>query len=158
MRPALAAFLRNPTPFSVLKGSALPRVKVAQVQTDGSFTSFSRTAVLLRTTSSEDYTLRCTYFDHMNSTQSEWCSILDGILFSKRKDQGSIQLENDCLGVVQALLRKKPPRDELLAYFHTSIYKELKELDHFGIRWIPREINKADELFRVTGTLIQDKE
>jgi hypothetical protein len=94
----------------------------------------------------------------MNSTQSEWCSILDGILFSKRKDQGSIQLENDCLGVVQALLRKKPPRDELLAYFHTSIYKELKELDHFGIRWIPREINKADELFRVTGTLIQDKE
>jgi len=149
MRPALANFLRNPTPFSVLKGNALSRAKAAQVQTDGSFTSFSRTAVLLKTTTPEEYTLRSTYFDHINSTQSEWCSILDGILFSKKKDQGSIQLENDCLGVVQALLRKKPPRDELLAYFHTSIYKEVKDLDHFGIRWIPREMNKADELFRV---------
>ena len=161
MRPALANFLQNPTRFSVLKGlplapSTLPP-KVAHVQTDGSFTSFSRTAVLLRTVTPEEYTLRSTYFDHVNSTQSEWCSILDGILFSKRKDQGSIQLENDCLGVIQALLRNRPPRDELTAHFYTTIFKELRELDYFGIRWIPREMNKADQLFRINGTSTQDK-
>ena len=161
MRPALANFLQNPTRFSVLKGlplapSTLPP-KVARVQTDGSFTSFSRTAVLLRTTTPEEYTLRSTYLDHVNSTQSEWCSILDGIIFSKRKDQGSIQLENDCLGVIQALLRNRPPRDELTAHFYTTIFKELRELDYFGIRWIPREMNKADQLFRINGTSTQDK-
>lgn len=163
MRPAVAKFLQNPTRFSVLKGlplapSTLPP-KVAHVQTDGSFTSvsrMSRTAVLLRTIG-EEYTLRSTYFDHVDSTQSEWCSILDGILFSKRKDQGSIQLENDCFGVIQALLRNRPPRDDLAAHYYTSIFKELRELDHFGIRWIPREMNKADELFRVTYTSTRDK-
>lgn len=159
MRPALLNFLRNPTPFSILRGSShLKPSKVAHVQTDGSFTHFSRTAVILRTTTPEDYTLRSTYFDHINSTQSEWCSILDGILLSKRKNQGSIELENDCLGVIQSLLRKRPPRDELFAYFHTSIHREVRELDHFGIRWIPREINKADTLFRATCSSTQDKE
>jgi hypothetical protein len=161
MRPAVAKFLQNPTRFSVLKGlplapSTLPP-KVAHVQTDGSFTTFSRTAVLLRTIDRQDYTLRSTYLDHVDSTQSEWCSILDGILFSKRKDQGSIQLENDCFGVIQALLRNRPPRDDLAAHYYTSIFKELRELDHFGIRWIPREMNKADELFRVTYTSTRDK-
>ena len=152
MRPAMAKFLQNPTRFSVLKGlplapSTLPP-KVAHVQTDGSFTTLSRTAVLLRTISREDYTLRSTYLDHVNSTQSEWCSILDGILLSKRKDQGSIQLENDCFGVIQALLRNRPPKEEFAAHYYITIFKELRELDHFGIRWIPREMNKADELFR----------
>ena len=146
MRPALANFLRNPTPFSLLKGIRPP--KVAHVQTDGSFKDISRTAVLLRTTKPEDFALRTTYFDHKNSGHSEWCSVLDGILLAKRKDQGSLELENDCLGVIQALTRKRQPRDQLSAYFYTAIYRELKELDHCGIRWIPRELNKADDLFR----------
>ena len=147
MRPALANFLRNPTPFSLLKGLRPP--KVAHVQTDGSFKDISRTAVLLRTTSLEDYALRTTYLDHKNSGHSEWCSVLDGILFSKQKDQGSIELENDCLGVIQALTRKRKPKDALSAYLYNTIFKELRELDHCGIRWIPRELNKADDLFRV---------
>lgn len=148
MRPVLANFLRNPTPFSVLRGTALRPSKLAHVQTDGSFKELSHTGVLLKTTIPEEYSLLSTYFDHKNSTHSEWCSILDGILFSKRKDQGSVELENDCLGVIQALTRKKQPRDELSAYFYSSITKEIRGLDHFGIRWIPREMNKADDLFR----------
>lgn len=145
MRQALANYLRNPTTFAVLKG--IRPSKVAQVQTDGSFTTISHTGVLLRTTKPEDFALRSTYFEHKNSVQSEWCSVLDGILFSKHKNQGSLELENDCLGVVEGLKRKKQPKDALCAYFYTSIYREIRELDHFGIRWIPREMNKADELF-----------
>lgn len=148
MRPALANFLRNPPPFSVLRGTALRPSKLAHVQTDGSFKDLSRTAVLLRTTIPEEYTLLGTYFDHKNSGHSEWCSVLDGILFSKKKDQGCLELENDCLGVIQALTRKKQPRDALSAYLYSSISKEIRGLEHFGIRWIPREMNKADDLFR----------
>jgi hypothetical protein len=148
MRLALANFLRNPTPFSVLRGSTLRPPKVAHVQTDGSFKELSYTGVLLRTTLPEEYSLLSTYFDHKNATHSEWCSILDGILFSKRKDQGSVELENDCLPVIQSLASKKQPRDALSAYFYGSITKEMRDLDHFAIRWIPREMNKADDLLR----------
>lgn len=148
MRPALANFLRNPTRFSVLRGTAARPVQVAHVQTDGSFKEVSRTGVLLRTTTSEEYSLLSTYVGHKNSGHSEWCSVLDGILLSKRKDQGCLELENDCLGVIQALTRKKFPRDALSAYFYSSIAKEMQDLEHFGVRWIPRELNRADDLFR----------
>lgn len=148
MRPALANFLRNPTPFSVLRGTALRPSKLAHVQTDGSFKEISHTSVLLRTTIPQEYSLLSSYFDHKNSRHSEWCSVLDGILFSKRKDQGCLELENDCLDVIQALVQKKQPRDALSAYFYSSISKEILGLDYLGIRWIPREMNSADELFR----------
>lgn len=149
MRPALASFLRNPTPFSVLTRSVRPAL-VAHVQTDGSFTpQLSRTASLLKTTKGEDYGLYKTYFEHKNCTHSEWCSVLDGILFSVKKDQGAVELENDCLGVVKALTQKRQPVDRISAHFYGKIYKEIRGLEHFGIRWIPREMNKADEMFRV---------
>ena len=149
MRPALANFLRNPTPFSVLTRSVRP-VHIAHVQTDGSFTpQASRTATILKTVQGEEYSLFRTYFEHKNSQQSEWCSVLDGILYSVKKDQGHIELENDCLGVVRALTQKRQPLDRFAAHCYGKIYKEIRGLEHFGIRWIPREMNRADELFRL---------
>jgi hypothetical protein len=149
MRPALANFLRNPMPFSVLTRSVRPAI-VAHVQTDGSFTpQVSRTATLLKTVQGEEYSLFKTYFEHKNCGHSEWCSVLDGILFSVKKDQGSVELENDCLGVVRALAQKRQPVDRASAYFYGKIWREIRGLEHFGIRWIPREMNRADELFRI---------
>jgi hypothetical protein len=149
MRPALANFLRNPTPFSVLTRSVRPAI-VAHVQTDGSYrTDVSRTATLLKTVQGEEFSLFKTYFEHKNCTHSEWCSVLDGILFSVKKDQGVVELENDCMGVVKALTQKRQPVDRLSAHFYGKIYREIRGLEHFGIRWIPREMNRADDLFRL---------
>ena len=149
MRPALLNFLRNPTPFSVLTRSLRPPI-VAHVQTDGSFTpQVSRTAALLKTVKGEEYSLLKTYFEHKNCTHSEWCSVLDGILYSVKKDQGSVELENDCLGVVRALTQKRRPVDRFAADCYGKIYREVRGLEHFGIRWIPREMNRADQLFRL---------
>ena len=149
MRPVLQAFLREPTIFSGIRGTKPP--KVAHMQTDGSFGmefKISRTAVILRDRVGHDYTLCKTYLDHNHSMESEWCSILDGIRYAIQRDEGSIELENDCLPVVKSITRKKIPANSLLANYYTAVFKEIRELDFLGIRWIPRELNKADELFR----------
>ena len=148
MRPALANFLRNPTPFSILTRSVRP-VLVAQVQTDGSFRNgISCTGTLLRTTQGEDYTLLSTHFGHKDSQHSEWASVLDGILFSAKKDQGAIELENDCLGIIKGLSLRRPPADKLASHLYGKIFREVRRMDYVGVRWIPREMNRADELFR----------
>ena len=150
MRTALSSFLRNPTKFSPLTQSLRPN-KVADIQTDGSFSrgNISRTAVILHTSDLQEYKLINTYFDHKNSGESEWCSILNGLRYAIKKDQGSVELENDCLPVVQQLIHRKQPRKEYLAYYYMSILKEIKQMDYVGLRWIPREFNRADELFRL---------
>ena len=67
-----------------------------------------------------------------------------------KKGDGSMELENDCLGVVKALVRRQVPVDRQSAHFYSTISREIRGLDYFGIRWIPREMNKADELFRLS--------
>jgi ribonuclease HI len=148
MRPALQIFLRNPMNFVGLKRGSRPPT-VGHIQTDGSFSSISRTAVILRTKNHEDYTLCKTYFNHKHSMESEWCSILDGIQYAIKKDEGSIELENDCMPVVKSIIQKKIPNNSLLAFYYTAVFNEIRDLEYIGIRWIPRELNKADELFRI---------
>jgi hypothetical protein len=127
-------------PFVSLKGIRAPHTQL--IQTDGSFKSgISRTACLFP--QSREYMLR-TYLDHRHSADSEWCSVLDGIRLAKELDHGAIHLENDCLGVVQALVSRRPPKH--MDYYH-SILDEIRQMDYIGIRWIPRELNRADDLF-----------
>jgi len=119
-----------------------------RVQTDGSFghSKISRTAVLYRDRKGIDTTQCKTYFDHRNSTESEWCSVLDGIQYAVKKDEGFVELENDNLGVIQSLIRRKEPK---MGYYYQVIQKELLHFDYVGIRWIPREMNAADDIFRI---------
>ena len=153
MQPALAQFLRNPQHFLPLTSRLIRPPRAALVQTDGSFSKkyvkMSRTAVILTTHDKIDYKLVNTYTDHWNSMESEWCSVLNGIRYAQKKDQGSVELENDCLQVVKHLIHKRPPMKGYLAAYYTSILKEIKNMEYLGIRWIPRELNRADDLFRL---------
>jgi ribonuclease HI len=149
MRPALANFLIKPTKFIPLKKvRGLTPPSTVLLQTDGSFKhqmQLSRTACILGAKEG-DYTLLNTYFEHRTSTESEWCSILDGIKFAIKKDQGSIHLENDNQGIINEITgSKKPPK--LYYDYYNQIFKEIKVLDYIGMRWIPREMNRADAIF-----------
>jgi len=152
MRPALASFLRNPQPFTALTGSIRPP-KVALVQTDGSFSTkypdMARSAVVLRTRDGIDFSLIDTYTDHWNSHETEWVSVLNGIRFALKKDQGSVELENDCLPVIKHLIHKRKPLKSYLADYYLQIFKEAKDMEYLSIRWIPRELNRADNLFHI---------
>jgi len=136
-------------PFHRLTGLIRPAT-VAHVQTDGSYhhrQRLSRTAVILRT--DDEYRLMTTYMEgeHKNSTESEWASVLDGLQFSIAKDQGAVELENDNLGVIEALIKRRAKKEVERYYLH-AILEESADLDWLGIRWIPRELNRADTLFR----------
>jgi ribonuclease HI len=153
MRPALAKFIQNPHPFLPLTQGRLRPSKIALVQTDGSFSKecveMSRTAVILTTYDKIDHKLINSYTDHWNSMESEWCSVLNGIRYAQKKDQGSIELENDCLQVIKHLVNRRPPMKGYLASYYNSILKEAKNMEYLGIRWIPRELNRADDLFHL---------
>jgi ribonuclease HI len=136
-------------PFHRLAGVIRPAL-VAHVQTDGSYhhaQRLSRTAVILR--ADDEWRLMKTYLEgeHANSTESEWASVLDGIQFSIAKDQGALELENDNQGVIEALVRRRAKKEVERYYLHT-ILEESADLEWLGIRWIPRELNRADTLFR----------
>lgn len=152
MRHALSAFLKKPTVFCALTRPGSRPAKVALVQTDGSFSSefpMSRTAVLLRTPDAIEYSLVNTYTDHINSTEAEWASVYSGVEYALKKDQGSVELENDCLPVMKHLIFRKPPAKSYLADYYAAVLKEARKMEYLGVRWIPRELNKADEFFRI---------
>jgi len=123
------------------------------LQTDGSFhykTQISRTAAILTTDKRVEYKFIKTYFDHINSTESEWVSLIDGVEYSQKKDIDSLAVENDCLPIVSTIILERPPKNLL----YLDYYRHFNSLVNyrykwFGIRWIPRELNRADGLFRV---------
>jgi ribonuclease HI len=142
--------MRKAGAFSTLWKRFTRPLEIAHLQTDGSFRytdRVSRTASLLL--SDEKYTSVKTYFDHKNSYESEWCSILDGIQMTQSNDVSAISLENDNLGVINSLIQKKMPRHDYAAVYYDLILKEVKHMDFVEIRWIPRRLNKADALFRI---------
>lgn len=152
MRPCLAKFLSNPPKFTVITTPIIhPLPKMPRLQTDGSFgyKGVSRTAVLYRNKKGND-SMQCkTYFDHSTPTESEWCSVLDGIKYAVKKDEGFIELENDNLGVITCLISEIEPSNPIHAFYFTSIYKQIEHFDYVAIRWIPREMNASHEIFKL---------
>ena len=147
MRPALFKFIVNPPPFAVLSRYTFRPSHTVFIQTDGSFKpQYSRTAVFINTHENKEFKLRKAYLDHNDSMESEWCSILDGIQYSIKHKHVCIELENDNQQVVQSLIERKSPNKQYLTKYYRMIYKEINGLEYFGIRWIPREFNKADLL------------
>lgn len=143
---------RDPIDFYTLaKKSLFKPDTLSHLQTDGSFRCsdrISRTAGLLRH-DGDTYKSIKTYFDHRDSYDSEWNSVLDGIRMAKGHDAGAIKVENDNLGVINSLIYKKRPTREFALHCYFSILKEAKNMEWLDIRWIPRRMNKADRLFHL---------
>jgi ribonuclease HI len=121
------------------------------VQTDGSFRytdRISRTACLLKD-EGETYRSVKTYFNHVNSYESEWASVLDGIRMSQDYTIGCLQLENDNLSVIHCLVNERKPSQAYAAKYYNDVRAAVKDMDWMEIRWISRKYNKADALFRI---------
>jgi ribonuclease HI len=144
-RPLFSRIVTNLVP--ICKNSIVEPLALAAIQTDGSFRKISRTAVILDTIQGEQFTLVNTYFTHANSYESEWCSVLNGLEFALKKKQTAVTLENDNQGVIQSLITQTPPKT--FWNYYDDIYDLMDEFDWVSMRWIPRERNKADRLFRI---------
>jgi hypothetical protein len=120
------------------------------VQTDGSFRQMNpkaRVATIIQTPG-ETYRYMIP-IDADSFTESEWASVLFGLTLALEKNCDAIALENDNLGVIRALVLPKPRlRHEYARFYHNQILTQAKETSWTGARWIPREQNNADALFR----------
>ena len=84
-----------------------------------------------------------------SSTEAEWISIVMGLQFALDQNHEKIAIENDCLSVVEAILNPRyKPTHEYARHYREQINILARATDWTGARWIPRELNRADELFR----------
>ena len=138
-------------PYTRIGGNvAFPPPFLAHLQTDGSFKARNaRVAYILLSADG-----RRTYRDVErvqadSSTEAEWASILTGLQFAiDNARQTAIGIENDCLSVIHGLIHQEAP---LRIATHRELRREILELANqttwTGVRWIPREANRADALF-----------
>jgi hypothetical protein len=128
-----------------------PLPVLAHLQTDGSFwvkQKKGRCAAWLEK-ANQSATLKQKWdLNVANSTQSEWMSIEHGILFALENNEECMAIENDNLGVVSALIGCRWLSNEWENYCFQRIHKLAKQSVWTGIRWIPRELNKADQILR----------
>jgi len=122
------------------------------VQTDGSYyhkSRYSRVSNILTTASgNEVYKRMFEIPDAVSSTETEWASVYYGLQFAIEKSQPLIAIENDNLGVISALtVPNTNVRQEYAKYYKYSILRMTQQTAWTGIRWIPREKNRADKLF-----------
>jgi ribonuclease HI len=149
---ALQTFTGQIQPYFRIGGHATYKPPfIAQLQTDGSRRSHdSRIAAIL--TSSDEmttYKRMVAIAQTESSTEVEWAAIVGGIEFALQKGETCIGVENDNLGVVGALITGQREFRHSYAYYYRDKIDRLTRLTLWtGIRWIPREMNRADDLFR----------
>ncbi len=139
-------------PYSRIGGHlTFPPPLIARAQVDGSFgrSGGSRIAAIL-TSDTGDAAFRSTRpIKALNSTETEWAAVALGLELALQHDQTAIGIENDCLGVIQALMFPDTPLKHAYArHWRATIQRLATETHWTGVRWIPREINKADGLLR----------
>lgn len=144
-------------PFARIGGRMIfPPPVTTRVQTDGSYKAgVARVAATITTRDQTTFRLLATAAVE-NSTEAEWASVYFGLQQALQKQQDAIEIENDNLGVINGLIHTNTPlRQNYARHFRSRILDLTSETAWTGIRWIPREINAADELFRVKRNTIK---
>lgn len=145
-------------PFTRVAGHVThPPLLLATVQTDGSYahkTGDARVAAILTPTKSHSTFRHLQSISAESSTEAEWASISMGLELAISHNEGAVGVENDCLGVINTLLSPHDTwlRHEYARYWRYRILRQAKGFEWLGLRWIPREQNRADDLFRVATT------
>jgi hypothetical protein len=139
------------SPFVRIGGHVtFPPPLLAIVQTDGSyrFKEGSIAAILTMSHRLTSCSQTKKLFAAQSSTETEWAAIAHGLEMALNRGEEAIGIENDNLGVVGTLILNKDPKQKYAKYYKDIILTLTKHSVWTGIRWIPREMNKADGLLR----------
>ena len=121
---------------------------VAKVQTDGSYTRRLQRIAAILTKPSHSIRTEVMELRTQNSTETEWASIAMGLHLALQNGEGAVGLENDNLSVIHSLMfDRKPLTHDYARHYRNEIFQIANKAEWAGVRWIPREINRADELF-----------
>jgi hypothetical protein len=123
----------------------------AHIQTDGSYGSYlgPRIAAIIRPATARHTFRYVKPILAVSSTETEWASVAFGVEKAMDLDQAALTVENDNLSVIYGLLNPLASlRHEYARYYRSVIMDLAKKTEWTGVRWIPRGINRADDLFR----------
>ena len=130
---------------------ALQPLVLTRVQTDGSFgrpVGARVAAVITAPNGFEAAGQKIHVPEARSSTEAEWASVAFGLRLALENNHETIGLENDCLGVVSALMYPMNPlRHAYARHYRGVVYGLAAQTMWTGVRWIPRQINRADDLF-----------
>ncbi len=134
-----------------------PPALYAIAQVDGSFRAGVGTAAVLFTRA--DKTTQ--YKNHYqlgivaSATEAEWAAVYAGVCKGKELQENAVLIENDCIGVVGHIMnRDMRLKHEYAQYYRSKIIQSAAELEWLGIRWIPRNSNRADDIFRLQAATL----
>jgi ribonuclease HI len=141
--------------FRVGGHMSFPPPVCAQLQTDGSFKQnksekIARVGMYLQTIDNNIHT-HSYEIDANSSIETEWASILGGIEFAGEYYQDAIFIENDCLSVISFFSpnsTRYPAIGTSARDYYENICNISNEFAFVGLRWIPREMNRADKVLR----------
>lgn len=84
-----------------------------------------------------------------SSTETEWAAVYAGLSRGLELREGALIIENDCLGVINALIQRNGTlKKEYARYYRWKVLEGAEQAEWIGIRWIPRAYNQADGLLR----------
>jgi len=150
IRKATGALLQ---PYTRIGGGVtFPPSLLAHVQTDGSFgpRKGARVAAIIVAATQKHVWRDVATITACSSTETEWASVAFGLHLAITNGQEAIGLENDNLSVIHGLLFPRGPlRHDYANHYRHEIQRLAARTVWTGVRWIPRERNKADDLFHL---------
>lgn len=143
------------TPFHCIGGLAtIPSPSAFhRIQTDGSFGQRHgpRIAAIIYTPAHQVGPSWMGPIRANSSTETEWASVALGLRMALEFNHRHVGIENDNLGVIRSLIFhrefKAKRNQEYARYYFNEIMKTAAQTEWTGVRWIPRGLNRADDLF-----------
>jgi len=121
----------------------------SHIQTDGAYTKKAQAiALLLKSSDHSSEFKKVLPILAESSTEAEWASVYYGIQFALEHNEPTVALENDDFGVISALITNRALKHNYAKHYREKIKTIVGNTAWIGIRWIPREANKADDLFK----------
>jgi len=127
----------------------------AILQTDVyKYSKFTKVSAVLRPSVHDRFASTIFPIDHYaSSSEADWESVASGLEFALEQGEESVAIENHNLHVIHGLIVPGIELRHSYAKYHKQRILRLAEhMEWLGARWIPRDMNHADKLFR-TGKL-----
>jgi hypothetical protein len=147
------------TPFHCIGGLAtIPSPSAFhRIQTDGSFSQRhepqGRIAAIIYT---PDHNVGLNSMGSIRAnslTETQWASVALGLHLAVEHNYRHVGIENDNLGIIRTLIFyrdfdfKAKRNQEYVRYYFNEIMKTAAQTEWTGVRWTPRGLNRANDLF-----------
>jgi len=150
----MSRLLRQLSPFYRIGGTSpftyIPNT-LYRVQTHGFFdrNKGSQIAAILYGVDHRAITQTHLQINAKSPTEAAWASVALGLAMAIQHKKPVVGIENDNISIIRSLIfhRNFRSRHESAHHYFHEIMRLALDTEWTGVRWIPRGLNRADDLF-----------